>query len=266
MVFQLTPVKGKNIDTDKMYENLTKNYLYGNMEKPGVLLDYYTRRTALQPYKNSMRILADDLYRKFEREKRNNIQSVMNDSVPETKSATNAEEFRRKGIEICLLAFRIMPVKQAIDYGEPSSNMQEAPQGSKLNFIYSYSHGNMHSFVRILYAFDAKEEADKYAMQVADELESIMEFTLLSKPAIASGTSEYFFSALDAYMEMYNFAEAGPFLDRAEKYIMSLDGRFRSLVNAMRQADAGKDRDSRRFEGAIRDFETRWQALFEMFN
>ena len=266
MVFQLTPVKGKNIDTDKMYENLTKNYLYGNMEKPGVLLDYYTRRTALQPYKNSMRILADDLYRKYEREKRNNIQSVMNDSVPETKSAVNAEEFRRKGIEICLLAFRIMPVKQAIDYGEPSSSMQEAPQGSKLNFIFSYSHGNMHSFVRILYAFDAKEEADKYAMQVADELESIMEFTLLSKPGIASGTAEYFFSALDAYMEMYNFAEAGPFLDRAEKYIMSLDGRFRSLVNAMRQADAGKDRDSRRFEGAIRDFETRWQALFDMFN
>jgi hypothetical protein len=265
MVFQLTPVKGKTIDTDKMYDNLTKNYLWGNMDKPGVLLDYYTRRTALQPYKNSMRILADDLFRKFEREKRTNIQSVMNDSVPETKAANRAEDYKRMGVEICLLAFKLMPVDQAIDYGEPSSNLQEAPQGSKLNFTYSYSHGNMHSFVRLLYAFGAKEEADKHGLQVAKELESIMEFTLKSKPAIASQTAEYFFSALDAYLEMYNFSEAGPFQDRAEQYLTGLDGRFKSLINAMRQEDAGKDRERRRYEGAIRDFETRWQALFEMF-
>lgn len=266
MVFQLTPVKGKTIDTDKMYDNLTKNYLWGNMDKPGVLLDYYTRRTALQPYKNSMRILADDLFRKFEREKRNNIQSAINDSIPDTDSANRADEYKRKGIEICLLAFKLMPVDQAIDYGEPSSNLQEAPQGSKLNFIYSYSHGNMHSFVRLLFAFGANEEANKYGLTVAKELESIMEFTLKSKPAIASQTAEYFFSALDAYLEMYNYAEPGAFQDRAEQYLTSLDGRFKSLINGMRQEDAGKDRERRRYEGAIRDFEMRWQAIFEMFS
>ena len=266
MVFQLTPIKGKTIDTEKMYTNLTKNYLYGNMEKKGVLLDYYTRRTALQPYKNSMRILADDLYRNYERLKRDNIQGIMNDSLPKKGAQNKADDFKRKGIEICLLAFKLMPVDQAIDYGEVSSSMQEAPQGSPMNFVYSYSHGNMHSFVRLLYAFEAKKEADKYALMVAKELESIMEFTLRSKPAIASQTSEYFFSALDAYLEMYNFAEAGPFQDRAEKFLTSLDGRFKSMLNSMRQEDVGKDRESRRYEGAIRDFETRWQALFDMFS
>ena len=266
MVFQLTPVKGKTIDTDKMYKNLTENYLWGNMDKKGVLLDYYTRRTALQPYKNSMRILADDLFRKYEREKRGEVQNAMNDSLPKTGSPEKAEEYKRKGIEICLLAFKLMPVESSIDYGEPSSSLQEAPQGSKLKYVFSYSHGNMHSFVRLLYAFEAKEEADKYALLVAKELESIMEFTLKSKPAIAAQTSEYFFSSLDAYLEMYNFAEPGPFSDRAEKYLSSLDGRFKSLVNAMRQEDAGKDRESKRFESAIRDFEMRWQAIFDMFS
>jgi hypothetical protein len=266
MVFQLTPVKGKTIDTDKMYKNLTENYLWGNMDKKGVLLDYYTRRTALQPYKNSMRILADDLFRKYESERRGEVQNAMNDSLPKTGSPEKAEEYKRKGIEICLLAFKLMPVESSIDYGEPSSSLQEAPQGSKLKYIFSYSHGNMHSFVRLLYAFEAKEEADKYALLVAKELESIMEFTLKSKPAIAAQTSEYFFSSLDAYLEMYNFAEPGPFSDRAEKYLSSLDGRFKSLVNAMRQEDAGKDRESKRFESAIRDFEMRWQAIFDMFS
>jgi hypothetical protein len=34
----------------------------------------------------------------------------------------------------------------------------------------------------------------------------------------------------------------------------------------MRQEDAGKDRESKRFESAIRDFEMRWQAIFDMFS
>lgn len=267
MVFQLTPVKGKTIDSEKMYKNLTENYLWGNMDKTSVLLDYYTRRTALQPYKNSMRILADDLYRKYEREKRGDIQNIMNDTlIDKPANSSKAELFKQRGIEICLLAFKLMPVDHAIDYGEPSSNLQEAPQGSGLKYIFAYSHGNMHSFVRLLYAFEATEEADKYGLLVAKELESIMEFTLQSKPVIASQTSEYFFSALDAYLEMYNFAEPGSFSDRAEQYLGKLEGRFKSLLNAMRQEDAGKDRDSRRYEAVIRDFETRWQAIFDMFS
>jgi len=267
MVFQLTPVKGKTIDSEKLFQNLTKNYLWGNMDKDGVLLDYYTRRTALQPYKNSMRILADDFYRSYESEKRGDIQNVMNDTLANVQpDGKKAEIFKKKGIEICLLAFKLMPMDRASDYGEPSSSLQEAPQGSKLKYTFSYSHGNMHSFVRLLFAFGAIEEANKYGLQVAEELESIMEFTLKSRPEIAAQTSEYFFSSLDAYMEMYNFSEAGKFADHAEKYLSKLEGRFKSLINTMRQADAGKDRENRQFESAIRDFEMRWQAIFDMFS
>jgi len=266
MVFQLTPVRGKTIDIDKMYANLMENYLWGNMQKPGVLLDYYTRRTALGPYKNSFSRLADTYYSKMEREKRGNIQSAMNDTVVTGFSNTAlAEEYRKKGIEVCLRAFELMPVGHAIDYGEPSSSLQEARPGSSSKYSFSYSHGTMHSFVRLLYAFGDNENGDKYGLQVAPELESIINFTLESKPRFAAATGEYFFSAIDAYMEMYNFSEPGPFQDRAEAFLFKLEGRFKSMLSAMKAEDAEKDRDNRRYENTIREFEMRWQDLFEMF-
>ena len=265
MVFQLTPIKGKTLDPDKMYENLMKNYSWGDMDKPGVLLDYYTRRTALGPYKNSFRILADQLYSAMEREKRGDIQSALNDStLLNPRNTQKSEAYRKKGIEVCLKAFALMPVDKAIDYGEPSSSVQEPRPGSASQYSFSYSHGNMHSFVRLLYAFGDKKNADKFGLQVAQELESIMNFTLESSPRHAAATGDYFFSAIDAYLEMFNYAEPGPFLNRAEGYLKQLQGRFKSMLSAMKAEDADKDRDSRQYDITVQEFEMRWQDLFEM--
>lgn len=266
MVFQFTPIKGKTINEEKLYANLMENYVWGNMEKRGVLLDYYTRRTALNPYKNSFYRLAETLYMKMERESRGNIQNIMNDSIaPATTNSAKVDELRKKGIAVCLRAFELMPVDHAIDYGEPSSNLKEPRPGSSLQYSFSYSHGNMHSFVRLLYAFGDNENGEKYGMQVAKELESIIEFTLKSKPRFAALTGEYFFSAIDAYLEMYDYAEPGKFYDHADTYLNKLKSRFESMLSAMRAEDAGKDRESRRYESTIREFEMRWQALFEGF-
>lgn len=267
MVFQLTPVRGKTVDTEKTYKNLMENYVWGGMDKPGILLDYYTRRTALNPYKNAFRILADNFYNKMEREKRGNIQMLMEESEGEQQNVANsakAEEYRTKGIAICLRALELMPVNTAIDYGEASSSVQEPRAGSENKFSFSYNHGSMHSFVRLLYAFGDYENGNKYGMQVADELESIMNFTLQSAPRFAAGTTEFFFSSLDAYLEMRNFAEPGTFLDRAETFLSKLPSRFESLLSAMRAEDAGKDRDSRRYEQAIREFQMRWMDISEL--
>jgi hypothetical protein len=121
----------------------------------------------------------------------------------------------------------------------------------------------MHSFVRLLFAFGEKENGEKYGLQVAKELESIIEFTLKSKPPIAALTGEYFFSAIDAYIEMYNYAEPGKFNDHANAYLNKLRSSFESMLNAMRAEDAGKDRESRRYESTIKEFEMRWQSLFK---
>ncbi len=265
MVFQLTPVRGKTVDAEKTYKNLMETFLWGGMDKPGVLLDYYTRRTALNPYRNAFRILADNYYTKMEREKRGNVQTLMEgEETQAAETSAKAEEYRKRGVALCLRALELMPVDRAIDYGEASSNLAEPRSGSESKYSFSYSHGSMHSFVRLLYAFGDNENASKYGLKVADELESIMNFTLDSKPAIAAKTSEYFFSALDAYLEMRNFAEASPLLERAEGYLAKLKGRFQSLLAAMRAEDAGKDRDSRRYDNAIREFQMRWEDISEL--
>ena len=266
MVFQFTPVRGKTIDTDKMYANLMENYLWGNMQDRSVLLDYYTRRTALNPYKNSFSRLAETLYANMEKENRGNIQGLMSEErIDSDKSNKRVEELRQKGIAVCLRAFELMPVDHAIDYGEPSSNVQEARPGSKSRYSFSYNHGNMHSLVRLLFAFGDNENANKYGMQVAKELESIINFTLETQPRLAALTGDYFFSAIDAYMEMYNYSEPGEFSDHAENYLNRLKGRFDSMISAMRSEDAGKDREQRRYENTMREFQLRWDDLFELF-
>lgn len=266
MLYKVTPVRGKSIDTDRLYANLMENYTYGNMQKKGVLLDYYTRRTVLNPYKLSFRYLAENLYSKMEREKRDNLMIDFDSVVKPTSNASKIEEYRKKGIEVCLKAFELMPVDLAIDYGEPSSNLQEPRPGSDKKFSFSYSHGTMHAFVRLLYAFGDNDNAEKYAKQVAKELESIMNFTLESKPKFAALTGEYFFSAIDAYMDMYLSADEGEFSDRAEAYLKNLESRYNSMINAMSAEDSSRDKDQRRYENTIRDFELRWQDIFEVFN
>jgi hypothetical protein len=87
-----------------------------------------------------------------------------------------------------LKAFELMPVDHAIDYGEASSSVEQASPGSSLPYSFSYSHGSMHSFVRILFEFGANEEGEKYAAQVARHLESIMDFTLEIEPRFSAGT------------------------------------------------------------------------------
>lgn len=263
MVFKLTPIRGKQLEAEKMYENLMENFLWGNMNGKGVLNDYYSRRTAAYPYKNAFRTLADYYAREYLKGNQSSIDSL--DVESNNQTSASAQEFKKRAVALCLRAFEIMPLMSVVDYGEVNSNMQPASpqlQAKGINYSFTYSHGNMHSFVRILFSLNEREDAEKYAAQVVEELESIMNFTMESKPRIAKETGEYFFSALDAYIEMYNFAESGNFNNRAEKYMSSLEKRFSALINSFKQEDLGKDRDKRQYERTIADFQMRWDALF----
>jgi hypothetical protein len=263
MVYKLSPIRGKQIDADNMYANLMENFLWGNMNGKGVLNDYYSRRTASYPYKNAFRTLADYYAREYSKGDQNIIDTT--DIESKNQKIASKEEYKKRAVALCLRAFELMPLQSVVDYGEVNSNMQPAIpqlQSKGINYTFNYNHGNMHSFVHILFSLNEREYAEKFAVQVAEELESIMNFSLETQPHIAKETGEYFFSALDAYIEMYNFAETGTFNDRAEKYITSLEKRFSSMLNRFKQEDAGKDRDRRQYERTIADFQMRWDALF----
>jgi hypothetical protein len=158
----------------------------------------------------------------------------------------------------------VMPLHKVIDYGEPNSGKQPLPEGSGIDYVYSYDDGKVHEYVKLLYIVGAKEEGEKLGMLVADELESIMDFTLYERPSIAANTETDFFAALDAYLTFYTVAKEvteDKLTARMDRYMATMQKQFRSVLKSMKDEDAGKDRTARRYSGTIAGFEERMYLM-----
>jgi hypothetical protein len=273
MVYKLTPVKGRQVNLDKLYDNMMSTYVWGNMNHPKVLVDYYTRRHTTQ-YRHYFFILAEQNAREFENQNkmieslkaRKNEENADQGAIDEQiRLATNkSKKAKETVVEVIRYAMDVMPLSKVIDYGEPNSGKQPLPEGSGLEFVYTYDDGKVHEYVKLLYIVGAKEEAEKLGLEVADELESIMDFTLYERPAIASGTETDFFAALDAYLNCYTVAREmadDQLTARMNRYMAVMQKQFKGLLKAMKEEDAGKDRESRRFSGTIASFEERMYLM-----
>ena len=68
IVKNTSPYSQGEINKDKLYANLVSNFHWGNMEKEGVLVDYYTRRTTSN-YRLHFSVLADEYATDYTAEK-----------------------------------------------------------------------------------------------------------------------------------------------------------------------------------------------------
>lgn len=274
MVYKLTPVKGEQVNIAQLNENLMQVYEWSNMNKPGVLVDYYTRRHTSQ-YRHYFFILAEQYAREYENQKKIIISlerfegeeagGVENHAAKIDEAKKKRDKARKNTIEVIEYAMKMMPLSNVIDYGEPNSSKQPLPEGSGLDFIYSYDDGKVHEYARVLYIVGANEEAVGIALQVADELESIMNFTLGERPGIVADTEVDFFAALDSYLNMYTIAAElnvqDAFTQRAVRYLNSFKGRYKEMIKAMREEDADKERGDRRYGLTIGNFEDRLKRM-----
>lgn len=271
MVYKLTPVKGEQVNLAKLHDNLMNVYLWSNMDNPKVLVDYYTRRHTTQ-YRHYFFILAEQYAREYENQRKviNSLEARAGDEEGEeiakqlAEAKAKRDKAKQNAVEVIQYSLKVMPLSNVIDYGEPNTSRQPLPAGSGLDFIYSYDDGKVHEYARILYIVGAFEEAEKIAQDVADELESTMNFVLGERPRIASDGDIDFFAALDAYANLYTVAVEqtdDAFTQRAEKYLGSMRGQFKALIKAMRDEDAGKDRAQRRYTSTITNFEDRLMRL-----
>jgi hypothetical protein len=261
-VFKLTPVRGLQVNNEKMYENLMKDYSYGNMGEKGVLVDYYARRHATQ-FRHFFYVLASQYAQEYDNLK-NGANSPLADStqnkVIDQKALATARE---KVVAVVEKAMNSMPLRNVLDYGEPNSQKQQSPSNPN-DYTYDYSDGTVHEFVNILYRVDATEAAAKLGNEVATRLESIMDFVLDSPIEISAGIPVYFFSALDAYSLMFSAtpdAKNDTFAQHLENYIKSIQPRFNKMLNAMKNADAGKVREERVFQEAVNEYTDRMQRM-----
>ena len=270
MVYKLTPIKGQQVNLDQLHDNLMNVYNWSNMNKSGVLVDYYTRRHTSQ-YRHYFFILAEQYAREYENQSKvlaslerfegDEAAGVENYTEKVADAKAKRDAAKDKTIEVIKYAMEVMPLNNVIDYGEPNSSKQPLPEGSGIDFIYTYDDGKAHEFARVLYIVGANEEAVKIALDVADELESIMNFSLDEKPSIASETEVDFFAALDSYLNMYTVAAElqtqDAFTQRAERYLSELKERYKEMIHRMGEEDKGRDRADRVYNNTIRSFNDR---------
>jgi len=109
--YKLVPVRtGKKVrdvlgyvDVDKMYENLMTNYHWGNMETPGVNVDYYSRSLTDQ-YRQQFANLADAL-----------IEEPMNAELNTTRNIQRLSDTIKKYETNPAMANQLLPLRNSLD-------------------------------------------------------------------------------------------------------------------------------------------------------
>jgi hypothetical protein len=216
LVFELSPVRAKDnmpINMDRMYKNLMDVYAYGDMNKKGVLTDYYTRRHTSQ-YRSNFTKLAETYIRNAEAEK-NKKENFIN-QIPRLRESGNKKvadslqvvvqqadqivaDYNKRAIALIKKSLEVMPIERVIDYGEPNQDGRQLQVGNGITYP-SYSDGSLHDYVGILYRAGDKAGAEKLGLQVAQEIETIFNYFTNSSAVTAYRNKEDLIAALSNYM------------------------------------------------------------------
>ena len=218
LAYELTPlVMGRQpVNFDRMYSKLMKEFHYGEMNKEGVLTDYYTRRHTKQ-YRQHFESLAEgylelaeeaqsikargegfiDLLRQQNRmQEANRTMEIFNNA---DKVIKESKERAIKLIEKSLLE---MPPSLVIDCSEPGpSNDVYEVNGQQAR---GFTDGFLHNYVNILFRAGETKRANELGLEVAGQLESIVDYFLYSNPdvTITADNTKHLFAATDSYFKM----------------------------------------------------------------
>ena len=220
MAFELSPLNQMaNRYSDKMYDNLMNKYVFGAMNNPDVLTDYYTRRHTTQ-YRLHFASLAQDFLEKADREvqqmefNKSNIQRLKASGGGAQAAKLEAsmkgvdakiKAYKEKAAKLVHRSLDVMPAEIVIDYGEPTSNGRDKYSTGSAEFE-AYSDGILHDYVTILYRAGDKKGAEQLGNVVADQLESIFRYFEKSDPYFAANPENTgdLYAALDAYFKLYS--------------------------------------------------------------
>lgn len=226
MAFELSPLKpdftrlgGHRFNADRMYNNLMKNYSYGEMNNPDVLTDYYARRHTSQ-YRMHFLALAEYYLNR----------TLFGASPDEEK------EFKKRAIALINRSLEVMPAEFVIDYGEPTGGQKKyTVAGTQLP---SYSDGILHDYVRILYMAGDVKGAEALGATLAEQLESIIDYYDKTDVRIAASLDnrKHFIAALDAYFSLNESASAldsNPDGELAKRTLAKLDYIYKDMFPRM---------------------------------
>lgn len=218
LAYELSPLADTQVPLhmEKMYENLMKEYKYGQMDNKDVLTDYYARRHTSQ-YRQTFEVLADQYLRQA-----SEAEEIKQRGMPiieayrsrgQVKEADRFEyilnnsdkivrESKEKAKNLILRSLQVMPANIVIDNGEPGqSNTTYNFNGQQ---VPAMSDGSLQHYVVMLYEAGAKKEAETLAIEVTRQLESIVGYYVKSNPRIALSVdnTKPLFAAMDAYFQI----------------------------------------------------------------
>jgi len=228
MAFELSPMQDREIlAKDKMFKNLMEIYSYGKMNQAGVLTDYYSRRHTSQ-FRDHFSRLADAYLRDAENEENRKISfapQIQNfraqgnarlaDSLQNAINGadTRIADYKKRAISLIRKSLEVMPLDLVLDFDEPQpgrDNFEVAPGVSFQNF----TDGTAQDYVGILYRAGDKAGAQKLGMQVADQLETVLNYFAKSHAIIAVNNKSDLVAALNNYLLLATFASDPELGDR----------------------------------------------------
>ncbi|GAB5416517.1 MAG: hypothetical protein Crog4KO_08970 [Crocinitomicaceae bacterium] len=247
MAFEMTPLDGNSpgINRDRMYDNLMNKYHYGNMDNPGVLTDYYTRRHTSQ-YRSHFLRLAREYASDAIRSEDYLAQTKGNPGAQVAGLLTEKEikEYKKRAAALLKKSLEVMPVDIVIDHSEPTATGEVYEVNGKQTR--GYTDGVLHDYVEVLYLAGDKKTAMKLAKQLAGQLETVFEFFDKSDPRIVSDRDNVkdLYAAIESYFAIYaavadnELGNPGSDLDR--KMLAKIDYLYNTtipnMVSALKEA------------------------------
>ena len=227
MAFEVSPLDGKGrerFNMEEMYNNLMTVYSFGEMNKEGVLTDYYARRHTNQ-YRQHFLTLAEEYlakalraeaeYERYDQMLANMPEGAeppvgFNPSLPKSEIPT----YKTKAANLLNRSIEIMPANMVLDWAEPTKQ-RDPNENYKLNgvTIPAYTDGALHEYVGALYMSGDKKSAEALGMEVARQLETVIDYFYKTDVEIAANrqNTKDLYAACDAYFRLHMAAADAEF-------------------------------------------------------
>ena len=151
LAYELSPtrIEPTLYNMDKMYKNLIKTYHYGEMAKPGVLTDYYSRRHTVQ-YRVNFLLLAEQFFEKGNKKRAVELLDFSLAKMPEE----NVLDFSEIGGFDDMSSLKINKIHQSFEL-----------EGQQIRPICS---GTLHEYVQLYYLAGETKKAEVLGLKLMD--------------------------------------------------------------------------------------------------
>lgn len=245
MAWEISPVLAQSrtpINEKLMFKHLMETYEYGDLKNPDVLTDYYARRQITQ-FRTMFLQLAEFYVTEADRIEMNKqqyepmIQSLRASGQTKTADslensfATNANlpaEYRKKAVAVIKKSLEVMPARIVFDYGESPSTGEPYTDANGAQQP-SYHEGVLQSYVSILFRAGDSKAAEELGIEVASQLESIMDYFNNSDAKFAGKNIPDYAAAVGNYANLYQFVMDPSFKVEKGALAQRLQARFATL-------------------------------------